>query len=425
MKTRAERHLFCFSQPTDEAQLKKVALGLTNPYAAPLIAYLQGFAIHELASTLPPPQASAVASALIAGNSSKRRKIDIREPTKPEDWLDMALARYQVAQQWWTKAAEDEATPESSHAKALLEADALRAQCDRAVVYFLAEQEGKGIESMKDASLADATKWLEESHKSPGSENADYLEERGDAAKVVLRAVTTFLAVLDGFPNCREPKDRVEELRAIFKALKLRAFRVEGASNGEAGDYVESREELAAAPEAKKRQLELALLMADAALAIFIALEEAVEEKYRPGDEDEDEDEDDEEDAVIPLPDEEDVREAKREGETGTIFAVSILFNSTDEKWVQLSKLSSKALACYRLRAVLTQRQDSRISIKRYVSFFTFYMSWELTFFIYLANVQLEEAYLTLSALVNPENVEETHFMDEALEKVRKDGNLE
>lgn len=290
--------------PTESAgdqEERLTALGLRRPRAPSQIAYLQAWALHELASILPPPP-SAAASALAEG-PAKKRKIDHREPTRPEEWLDEALEKYEVAAAWIPAVAGLVEGAEERHWEAVVESDWARGRCDRAVLAFLAgeEDEGKTLLEGTSAGLAKAAgSWS--AYKTSGTTSeqaAEWVDERGDASAVVLRALGAFLAVADGFLG----QDGLVDVQTVKDIL----------ATGEFGLVVEGEvdEEMV-----RKRELEGEILKGDAAMAEFILLAEAVEDKYRPM---EDEDEDEEGD-VVPLPDVEEVQVAKAEGKKSTSF---------------------------------------------------------------------------------------------------------
>ncbi|KAL8276765.1 hypothetical protein RQP46_010821 [Phenoliferia psychrophenolica] len=338
---------------TDDPSLlpRLTALGLLHPLAPSHIAYLQASSLHDLSSVLPPPP-SAIPSSLTGAN--KKRKIAQGEPTKPAEWLDEAIERYDVAVQHLPKDGEGKW-------KALVMADRRRAQCDRAVLSFLANDEQAARASLKGIQLA-LTSAVDAFSSSPTTPTLTTSEEDDlplpSSSSSLLRALSSFLAITDGFPS--------PSALADIQAIKHAVEKLAGQSR---------------VTEAKA--LEVGVLAGDVAMAQFVVMAEAVEDRYRPGDDDDDDEE--EEGEVVPLPDEEDVRAAKDAGRS-TITHIRKTLTLIDSHAPNADDATKLKSAQY---------------------------------------TKLEEAYLTLSALINPDDEAATDEIEDALAKVREEGGLE
>ncbi|KAM0752511.1 hypothetical protein T439DRAFT_379559 [Meredithblackwellia eburnea MCA 4105] len=366
---------FTYPHPpmTSEGQEDRLnALGLSHPAAPSHLAYLQAFAVHELSAIVPPPP-SAARNALTEGSAKKKRKIDVREPTTAAEWLEEALPRYEVAFDW-VHDAELKDGAENSHWLALLWSDWAKGKCDAAVIEFLAGKEKKGAKTLEGVSemLVNAagalTQYRKERSHSEASgirekEDQEWELERGDPSASLLRSLGAYLAVCDGFLG----QDGLVDVQAIKNISDTVDFSL--ITLNDKSDEAE-----------KKRDLDVHLLRAEAYLAEFILLAEAIEDKYRPTNDDEDEDE---EGDVIPLPEENDVKEARLSGR----------------------KTISKIEAALSLINDGTTGSDSvTLKSQQYG--------------------KLEEALLTLSALINPDDERGTHELEDELARVRKEGGL-
>ncbi|KAK4697424.1 hypothetical protein P7C70_g8213, partial [Phenoliferia sp. Uapishka_3] len=357
---------------TDDGLDERVkALGLKRRTAPAQVAYLQAFALHELASILPPPPTVAEATVAIGG---KKRKIDLREPTKPFEWLDEALERYEVASECTASfGATVNTTAESVHWATLLASDWARAKSDRAVLDFLAGDVDKAKSHLErtPAGLASAvTNWgsyKSTLQSSSEDENREWEDDRGDPSAALLRSLAAFLAVADGFLG----QAGLNEIRTVKEAAENVALEL--TIGGDLDQVAVDR-----------RQLEVEILRGDAAMAEFILLAEAVEDKYRPMEDGEDEEDEEDEGDVVPLPDVEDVREARQAGQKTT---------EQIRKTISLIEQAPKP------------DEAAPLKLAQYK--------------------KLEEAYLTLSALINPDDEEATQQVGAELEKVRVDGGLE
>ncbi|KAI5474940.1 hypothetical protein MNV49_002190, partial [Pseudohyphozyma bogoriensis] len=305
------------------------ALGLTRWFAPAQVLYLQAFALHELGLIATPVQSGAVAT---AEGRKKKRKVDVNEPTKPEEWLDQAIEKYRVAQEWWSETGgrSGEGWAELSYHRGLLYVELARCLADRAGIALSADDEATGKDLVDEACEktdwldGDVSEWLERRLEGDASEEG-YEDVFGDLVGAALRAISSIVAVAEAFPTAVDSDSLGDILNRIGKRRYLPVKPVDQASqfydedsrgydedDENADDADDADDEFVNSPNYQKRVLELELLKADIRLLIFVSTEEAIEQKYRP--EEEGADEDEEEGDVVPLPDAKDVKEAKEKG---------------------------------------------------------------------------------------------------------------
>lgn len=287
---------FLVTAKEEEIELVK-ALGLQEDCAKGQLAYLQAFALHELASILPGP-VSVVASSSAAGEGGgKRRKVDVNEPVTAEAWLDLALIKYDLA--------VDELKKVNGAGRwlCLSQGEFARALCDRAVIDSLAEAHYKEPERAEKAAdlLISCVGGL------VGNKVLKEDEIECDVEGSILRSLASILSSFDEI--------RWENL---FGPILVLCNCIEStASTPDLFDILPT--ESTTPDEILRRTFDVAMLMADAKAVEFKALESIVEDKYRPEDScdyDGAEPGFDEVD-FLPLPDEEDVRHAIVVGELG------------------------------------------------------------------------------------------------------------
>lgn len=302
-----DHHERDLSKELDEQDKKLKALGLlSGPYdrsAETYLRYLQGFALHELAKILPPAELLAPA-ALTAASGSKKRKIDLAEPTDPAVWLDEAIEKYKLALEGVTE--ED---PPSLLA-ILMAGGRVRATYERGALAVK-----RGDREAAQACLSEGLEFYAEltTWEALGEEDRDeFVEEYGDP-------VSTFnagTAALIGFIESAEMLDAEKRqgiLHSLNASLENQTESLELVYDPDAAQQ-DQEDKLA-----RKWIFEMSVVVADALLATFVMQEDAVEAKYRPEpEEEEEENEDDEEAEVTPLPtDAEEVQKARTAGEAG------------------------------------------------------------------------------------------------------------
>ena len=303
--------------PTDIDTVPRLtALGLTLPLAPSQVAYLQGSALHDLASILPPPPSHLALSSALGG--SKKRKVDVREPTKAEEWLDEASERYQTAL---------EAIPATATGadgwRTLVEAESARAKSDRAVLAFLSESRHddarKHLDGTQTALDSAVKAWV--AHSASSQVNDEDENPLPSSPAALLRALASFLALYDSFSSPTSLTD--------IRLVKSHS------------DSLSSLSTLG-----EKQALELVILGGDARMAEFVLLAEAVEDKYRPVESDEEEDDEEE---VVQLPDADDVREAKETGRDAIDQirkSIKLLVEATDGDVAVLKKAQYLKVGC-------------------------------------------------------------------------------
>lgn len=287
------------STPSEELETDRMeALGLSSPRAKSELAYLQAWSLYSLSTILPPPsRPSALASSSAVTEGSKKRKVDLSEPTTEEEWLDGAIERYSVA-----LSAARELADEGMWTTLLL-CGQLQSHIKRSGLHFDAEEESKGRETL-EGILAEFVPSLTElvdtsltSHKDDTEYLSDFVERHGALDVAVLAALRSMVSLVDFYREIGM-EERAEVLEDVSAYLPSLALVHVGEEEG---------------------GLEVDIVGADAAMALFVLREEEVEETFRPDEEGEEEYEEDDEDAdVKPLPlDDEMVIWAKEKGELG------------------------------------------------------------------------------------------------------------
>lgn len=289
-------------KPSPLGEEKKAALGLARPHADSELAFLQGFALHELASLLEPVEhkaVSAVASGSSSSSSSKKRKVDPREPTDPAEWLDRAASKFDYAVR----------PPTSSGSGAELwsvmtAAYAQRCRADRGL---LALARGDSDTANAIVSKSPPKAFAEQLALAlPSSDSLDTLEtmtaEVGDPLKAVVEALASSISLVEAAEHL-DVAERMQLLDrlasdtsdALSQSESLFGEAVAGSRPAQADQWI----------------FEFCSVLADARLAKFVLHEETIEAKFRP-----EEENDDGDDEVKPLPTSNDqVQAARADGE--------------------------------------------------------------------------------------------------------------
>lgn len=274
------------------------ALGLLSPLAAAKLAYLQAFALHEMSSILPPPLSAVSISSAAVGveGPSKKRKVDPSEPTSAVEWLELASLKYGSAR---------ESLPEGGAWAGVIDIELSRALADRAVIALLGDREGE-----EGRTLLDQTQKQFQRAISTLSTDVppipDEEEDLPDVAASLLRFLSIFIPFIEDFAD---PTHYSLDARLASLAL--------------VGTAVGSS--VLAGEKKPLRRVDIAIVKADLVMAEFSMREVAVTEKYRQVVEEEEAAEDDED--VVPLPDAEDVREARDVGRKGELsFRFPLIF---------------------------------------------------------------------------------------------------
>lgn len=297
------------------------SLGLSHPLAPIQLLYLQAFSLFNLSSLLPPPP-SALPSSLdpstSAGpNAQKKKLATISEPTDPKEWLELSVSLFTKALELIKEVKVDgtgeggkEREREKDRLELILIAELIGANCSLAERSFRASatangslKEGeevkvdeKGLEILKkvEQDLEPLIALLvKTSHSDEAELEIPDDDEEEDTTIVilppsqeslsVLNSLSSYINVLDQNHNIGTSAYRSNLLKAIGPILLL----------------------------VEDEVLEKALMVtAELVMSRFVLEEEILEEKYRPDDHDE-------EDKVVPLPDEQDVREVKNLGLNG------------------------------------------------------------------------------------------------------------
>lgn len=264
------------------------ALGLLKPLASHKLAFLQAYALHEMAAVLPAPTSLASRSSAAGEGSSKRRKLDPAEPTRAVDWLDRCLASYAVT-------LVD--MPESPKWRALFNIEWARALVDRAVVDLLlrALEAGRPYLLQAQEHLVEALAALEAYE--PTSIVDD--EEDCDVSLALVRFLSAFVPAVDSFATVETLTASLESLSVATAVLTTQCLQMD------------AEEDFWDTDGAPMTEMDVGMLRAEVQLAGLAIREMAVTEKYRNVD---DEPEDDEE---TPLPESEDVIASRVVGKAG------------------------------------------------------------------------------------------------------------
>lgn len=297
------------------------SLGLSHPLAPIQLLYLQAFSLFNLSSLLPPPP-SALPSALdpssSAGpNAQKKKLATISEPTDPKEWLELSVTLFTKAlelikgvQVDGTGEGGKEREREKDRLELILVAELIGANCSLAERSFRASattsgdvKEGeevkvdeKGLEILKkiEKDLEPLISLLVKTSHSDEAELEIPDDDEEDTTMVILPPSQESLSVLTSLSSYINVLDQNHNIGTLaYRSTLLKAI-------GPILLLVEDE------------VLEKALMVtAELVMSRFVLEEEILEEKYRP-------DDDDEEDKVVPLPDEQDVREVKSLGLNGT-----------------------------------------------------------------------------------------------------------
>ncbi|ORY89135.1 hypothetical protein BCR35DRAFT_300957 [Leucosporidium creatinivorum] len=359
----------------DEETKKLAALGLANDMAQSFLFYLQGFALHELASILPPPEPLAH-SAVSSAQGAKKRKVDLSEPTDPAVWLDEATEKFEAALEIVN---EDEGTLWTL----MVIGGLVRSNAERgALAIKRGDTEtaddcmGKGHESYLDGTTLDSIG----SYGHSSFDTAEFLVEYGDPITAFLGGISALIA----FVEAADPLDGDQRLGILSQVNEVLAEQTEHLE-GELKKNDNFGKDGKLQEQGKKWQFEISAVVADGLLAQFVMLEDSVEAEFRPDEDEDAENEEDGEGEVTPLPvDAESVKGAREAGQK----AIDALRRS-----INLSAELPDA------------KQVKTLQLAQYK--------------------KLEEAYLVYSALFNPDDVEGTKKVEDELAQVRKDGGLE
>lgn len=271
--------------PDAEAHLD--ALGLLSPLAPSKLAFLQAFALHEMSSILPPPLSAVDVSSVATGSDgpSKKRKVDPSEPTSAGEWLELAAIKYEKAR---------ESLPGPGAWATMIAIESTRVFMERAVISLLSDRTGEEGKSLVEQTIQKflATCGLLETAPVPDTDD----EDAPDVPAALLRLLAIYIPFIDDFaePPHFTLMTNIAVLGLVTTCLDSPVLA------GEATPL---------------RQIDIAIINADLRMTIFSQCEVAVTDKYRQVVEEEEEAEDDE--AVVPLPDSEDVRQARAAGKTG------------------------------------------------------------------------------------------------------------
>lgn len=290
----------------DEEVKKLVALGLANDLARSYLPYLQGFALHELASILPPAEPLAHA-AVSSAQGAKKRKVDLSEPTDPAVWLDEATEKFEEALEIIN---EDE----GSLWTLMVIGGLVRTNAERGA---LAIKRGdfetteacmnKGHESYLDGTTLDQIG----SYGHSSWDTAEFLVEYGDPVTAFLGGISALIAFLEA----ADPLD-VDQRMGLLGAVNETLAEQTGHLEGELEKNHHYKKGGTLEEQGKKWKYEISAVVADGLLAEFVFQEDGVEATYRPDAEGDDDDE--EEGEVIPLPvNAEDVKATRAAGEKG------------------------------------------------------------------------------------------------------------
>lgn len=381
------------------------ALGLRYLRARCSIHWLQAFALHELSSTLRPPEplsTAAVSSAATGG--AKKRKVDLSEPTSPEEWLDEALERYATAN-------EEMYQEEPALFLVAFYCDYVRALGERARMH-LAKGEGEDVAELVEKMRFNLENQIESIFNQMQSLGHAFATVKGicgfegkygEVWPAFLRATSLLVSLVDGAEESGRPQERCQHLAEVIDWF-------------EEGDLREDHDWVDTAGR-EKVKVEIAILVADASLARFMIRDDEVEQTFRPEAEDVDEEGEGE---VIPLPDNEEVRVAKTLGEEGESLplpsARTVLTSIAAQPSIDF--ITPSPSSTHFLPPNKTLRRRSR-STRRFV------LPALLTASLILIRSQLEETLLIYGSLINADDEEGTKKVEEELEKVRKDGGIE
>lgn len=277
---------------------KYEALGLSRRHADSELAFLQGFALYELASLIEPVEHKALSTA----SGSKKRKVDPREPTDPAEWLDMACQKFRYASNG--AVSSDGLDPWF----VLTVAWGKRCCYDRGLLALARDDLKKAVSSMNgDGQLAFSTGYIADFG---GHDYASVLEMAGDPLGAVFEAYQTFFSLIEGLDQV-DSQERLKALSVMTEPVVQALDQYGTDPYANAGEYLSSDNQNLP----QQWLFNLISTAADAELTEFVILEEQLEAKYRP-----EEDDERDEDEIKPLPvDAEDVQHARKKGEAGEI----------------------------------------------------------------------------------------------------------
>ena len=295
----------------DEEEKKKFkALGLDDDFARSFLRYLQGFALHELASILPPAEPLAP-SALSAAQGSKKRKVDLTEPTDPAVWLDEAIEKYEAALEpineeegnLWTMMVIGGLVRSTAERGALAVRRGDTKEAERRLF-------GSGHYTYLDGTMLDII-------GNYGGFNpfsrAEFIEEQGDPVSPWIAGVGALIALAESAEELNVSKRR-EIVRSVNETLQDQQEAL-------TRELKRQEDEEDVKKLSSKWKFDLAVVVADGLLAGFVFQEDAVEAKYRP--DAEDAGDDDEEGEVTPLPtDAKEVQSARKAAVRGEMCRI-------------------------------------------------------------------------------------------------------
>ncbi|GAA5897095.1 uncharacterized protein JCM6883_006576 [Sporobolomyces salmoneus] len=375
-----------------EEKLK--ALGLDDrDITEGLVLYLQGWSLHQLGEIFEDPKEEIKSAALKLGGGggagpSKKRKLDLNEPRTKIEWLEAAHAKYRLAHDGVSRCYR--ADGDDDHLlMSLTSADFVRCETSLARSYFESGEQEKGKEIMKEETHEALFLRAGDDTWAIGYPEHECLE-CGDAILAQIRVWAETVSFIEQYPRDEREgwEHKFDDSEAGDKDLReldrARYVLESDAINGELARFEKDAEGKLKEHCALWKWL-MSVVIADAKMAYFIKLEDAIEAKYRPEDEDaEEEEEDDEESEVKELPmDAKDVKLVKAASEEA-IDAIS------------------QTIASFASLPASVAHPAGRDSQYR----------------------KLEEALLISSALVNPSDKEGTAKIEEEIEKVRKEGGL-
>ncbi|GAA5833917.1 hypothetical protein JCM3766R1_002469 [Sporobolomyces carnicolor] len=361
------------------------ALGLKedDPLVEGLVLYLQAWSLHQLGEIFEDPKQEIKAAALkiggggggASGPSAKKRKIDLNEPRSKIEWFEAAHEKYRIAHDDVSQAYQ--CNGDADHLlMSLTSADLVRCQVSLARACWQAGQEDKARDLVGEEAYETLSLRAHDDAWGIGSEEHECLEF-GDAILAQLRVWAEIVAYIEQYPQL----DADEDLKALDTVAKTVRW----------GDITQALERMEEEAQGKLKEHAALwkwlqdVVFADAKMARFIKLEDAIEAEYRPEEDEEVEDEEDEsEGQVKELPmDAEDVQSVKKAGEEA-VAAVR------------------KTIADFATLPASVAHPAGKDGQYR----------------------KLEEVLLIASALVNPSDTEATLKAEAEIEQVRKEGGL-
>jgi len=314
-------------QEAGEEKLGALGLGEDEErFIEAMVLYLQGWSLHHLGELFEEIKGAAVK----LGN--KKRKIDLNEPRTKREWLEAGHFKYKMIHDGLARSWDDGESEDLM--MTLVGADIIHCKCSLAKCMIEAGEREEGLKLAHELRWAQSDR-IESSYWGLGTK-LDYFDD-GDAVLAQLRSWTQCIAFREECPSDdREGWEHklVETTKDSDKDIRAFEITVDELNNedldGSMGIENDGREK----GEERKAQIQLwkwlkRVVIADAKMAKFVMLEDALEAKYRPEDE-EDEEDDDEEVEVKELPmDAEDVKLVKKASQEGESFSSSIR-SSTD-----------------------------------------------------------------------------------------------